>query len=645
MTRNAEPSRADRAGPSKDQPHHAFTSSASASLTLNAPLERLSPAPTAPPPLGDRAVGLENRLASCQPGYTCKLTLNIGFFFDGTGNNLNADEGTDEHSNVARLFKAYPGNRQTQGFYRFYIPGLGTYFRDIGDIGDDDGMAFGSKGDARLNQAMTWLKDTIARHPADKTVEIKLSVFGFSRGAALARAFVRRVQDQCATAGSKFTWLPNGKPCSVHFLGLFDTVASVGLPASTSSLSLSIAKEWKSLDKGLTSRRRGDLGSGLKDIAFGNAPGADPTPAVYDGHMSWAKNLRVPSIVEHAVHLMAMNEVRNSFPLDTMWDGNKLPSGATEHAYPGVHSNVGGGYRPGEGGKSASGMLLLSKIPLRKMYDEACAFGVPFLPTTDPTVQTDFEYMPELAERFNKVLATSGMPQRVALGDALLANMQLYYRWRFRKIRLGLRAADKAGVAQQESQVRAEAEGPEGLKQRVTRLENDPERVKAQRDMNQKKSAWMSSASAGGYDEGPHQDYLAAKERFDEVNDEYLRERAKLRTLPVYGGELVANLDIYDKQLLLDVAELKRLQPNASSPLRPHYQKLLEAYDDEFDRNKGLTDPLVIDFFDSFVHDSLAGFAKDATLPSDPRCAYIGGDAELKFADLSPISNPGGHLA
>ena len=40
-------------------------------------------------------------------------------------------------------------------------------------------------------------------------------------------------------------------------------------------------------------------------------------------------------------------------------------------------------------------------------------------------------------------------------------------------------------------------------------------------------------------------------------------------------------------------------------------------------------------FFDLYVHDSLAGFAKDETLPSDPRCIYVGGDEESRHARAS----------
>jgi hypothetical protein len=66
--------------------------------------------------------------------------------------------------------------------------------------------------------------------------------------------------------------------------------------------------------------------------------------------------------------------------------------------------------------------------------------------------------------------------------------------------------------------------------------------------------------------------------------------------------------------------------------LRPHYRALIEAYENEFEKNKGLTDPAIISLFDNYVHDSLAGFAGDATLPSDPRVVYLGGDLKYEYA-------------
>jgi hypothetical protein len=119
--------------------------------------------------------------------------------------------------------------------YKHYIPGLGTYFRDIGDIGDDDGAAFARYGDARLDKAMQWLDETIARHPADKIESIQVFLLGFSRGATLARAFARRIQDRCHSDPARpggHLWTSVKRPFSIGFLGLFDTVASVGIPAS-----------------------------------------------------------------------------------------------------------------------------------------------------------------------------------------------------------------------------------------------------------------------------------------------------------------------------------------------------------------------------------------------------------------------------
>jgi hypothetical protein len=69
-------------------------------------------------------------------------------------------------------------------------------------------------------------------------------------------------------------------------------------------------------------------------------------------------------------------------------------------------------------------------------------------------------------------------------------------------------------------------------------------------------------------------------------------------------------------------------------PLRPHYAGLIEAYEAEFTHNRGLLSghPDALAFFEHHVHDSLAGFAKDATLPSDPRVVFIGGDTRSQFA-------------
>lgn len=636
-SKHAGADRTSQAGPSLKENLTALLASASAADTLLAPVALASPAPLGGPSLADQAKALHCRLTDRSAAHTCKLTLKVGFFFDGTGNNLDADIGTDEHSNVARLFRAYPDDMEHTGIYKHYIPGLGTYFRDIGDIGDDDGAAFARYGDARLEKAMQWLDETIARHPADKIETIQVYLLGFSRGATLARAFARRIQDRCQSDPAQrggHLWTSVKRPFSISFLGLFDTVASVGIPASAGVGSLFIAKKWGEVEP-MLERRRNNSGSGLAAQAFGAKAGADPTPNPWDGHSGWAKNLRVPPVVGRTVHLLAMNEIRNSFPLDTIWDGTSLPLNAEEIVYPGAHSNVGGGYRPGESGKSMTSQFMLSKIPLRKMYDEAVMAGVPLLSLDIASNQADFAFDPELQDHFNEVLKHADV-KGGQLGPALLSHNQLYLRWRFRKIRLKLRVDDAPGIQAREAVYRQEAKE---LEARVSELENNPQRRAAERQMIEKKGDWeLASISSPGYSHGHEYDaYLAAKDRFDRLNDTYLRERAKLRTLPDYSGELVGTLDAYDRQLMKDVAFIKEHMPRHKEPLRPHYQALLDAHDDEFIHGRGLTDPKVIAFFDSFVHDSLAGFAKDVTLPSDPRCCYIGGDDELKYANNRPV--------
>jgi len=81
---------------------------------------------------------------------------------------------------------------------------------------------------------------------------------------------------------------------------------------------------------------------------------------------------------------------------------------------------------------------------------------------------------------------------------------------------------------------------------------------------------------------------------------------------------------------------VKWMHDDRTLTLRPHYHALVEAYLDEFTRNRGLADAKVIAFFDDYVHDSLAGFDTDESWPSDPRMVYAGGDRKLRFAMRGP---------
>jgi hypothetical protein len=222
------------------------------------------------------------------PKMSCPQTLNITLFFDGTNNNDDEksprrDSLTQTHTNVARLHNAAllePHN----GIFKSYIPGVGTPFAEIGEtLHSTKGKAFASGFGARslwdytrvLNavyQAIRrdpywqlirdndtkWLCDAGAngnmqgfkepvnglgvahRQAVDKgrwprTIrQVWINVIGFSRGAACARAFAHKLIHEWAPGGKLGT--ETGKyaiPYQVNFMGLFDTVASVGLPDST----------------------------------------------------------------------------------------------------------------------------------------------------------------------------------------------------------------------------------------------------------------------------------------------------------------------------------------------------------------------------------------------------------------------------
>lgn len=574
---------------------------------------------------------------------TCFVVVRMAFFFDGTGNNLDADAGTSEHSNVARLYRAHVGDGEYPDTYRFYIPGLGTYFKDIGDPGDADirGAAFGRRGEERLDWAMRQLELRLRKHPPSTVVGLDIALFGFSRGAALARAFALRLQQRVEQDGPVWRWRQGGFPARIYFMGLFDTVASVGQPASASINAFFIAKRWMAVDTALRMRR--DSGSaGLEAIAFGQRDGADPTPGAIDGHMSWAKDLRLPALVERCTHFVSAHEVRNSFPLDSVRLGDEYRAGIEEVVFPGVHSDVGGGYRPGEGGRSMSKYELLGLIALRAMYDRAHTSGVPLLDVDSldvaADVAEDFRFSPELQRIWHHYMST--VRPSGSLGNVVHAHMRCYYAWRFRSIRIRM-AQRAAGQAPQEDARIAElqqgfAHDGEGLRERIEALKNDPQRLAAQARLRQAQQdleqARMRAQRNGGSVADERAAYEAAQRQFADADDAHQRELAKLATLPDME-RLAAHLEVYDRNLLLDVQRLKELQAAAPDRrLRTHYRGLLEAYDNEFEKNAGLTDPDIIAFFDNYVHDSLAAFAKDETLPSDPRCIYVGGDDEYRFA-------------
>lgn len=358
------------------------------------------------------------------PTELCQTALHLSLFFDGTNNNEPADKRFEPRctSNVARLYHATIDHSKmasvTDGsdsaapdmpaYFSYYCPGVGTVFPEIGEhFPDADGLKFAAGGENRINWGLTRLLDALklalagstlsptktrelveqmsstwligngranrekAMRPEMEQLEqlltertqtgrkpeilaLRLYVYGFSRGAAEARTFCNWLRElvECAD-GYRFA----GLPISIEFLGLFDTVAAVGLADSV-------------------------------PFAAGHMGWADGTMRLPDGDTRLPDD---PRFLQRCVHLVSAHEQRASFPLDSirrcerLADGSidrdgqsRYRSGTEEFVYPGMHSDVGGGYPPGDQGKAmAEQGLLMSQIPLHHMYREAFKAGAP----------------------------------------------------------------------------------------------------------------------------------------------------------------------------------------------------------------------------------------------------------------------------
>lgn len=341
----------------------------------------------------------------------CSGQIYVGIFFDGTGNNEEVDflrvkaSSDEKHSNVVRLYHSYPPNiqRGTDRYYRFYVPGVGTAFPEIGDGGGTLGTGMSWNGEPRLIWGITRLFNAVSLYVSGKQLieedqcgsiangvggvgstalqrqyvfknfwmtrlkakvagktpdfpapeQINLSVFGFSRGAAEARAFVNWMYAICDEVDGGYQF--SGIPLRVEFLGIFDTVASVGIA--------------------------GGFTSGLLGM---------------EGRQSWAKdNMQVHKGVESCLHIVAAHEVRATFPVDSVRIDDKYPPNVKEYVYPGAHSDVGGGYHPKAQGKTDA----LARIPGFEMYCAAMAAGVPFLGLNEMPRKTARALLPSSAAR------------------------------------------------------------------------------------------------------------------------------------------------------------------------------------------------------------------------------------------------------
>lgn len=229
------------------------------------------------------------------------MPKNIIFCFDGTKNEpgnavqktnpFKRDQKKDSSiSNVLKLHLMFGGNLdnslKTTDQHSLYYPGVGTY---------------GGKLKQLLNAALALPNGDIRTIIGAARADLKrlykdgdqIYIFGFSRGAAIARRFASLLHKEPA---EYFSVAPAPKN-PVRFLGVFDTVASIGSP----------------------------------DLKDEDLPKYD---VMFQGGFT------VSPAVQEALHVVSIDENRKAFKPTLMNAEDRI----TEIWFPGVHSDIGGGY-------------------------------------------------------------------------------------------------------------------------------------------------------------------------------------------------------------------------------------------------------------------------------------------------------------
>lgn len=186
----------------------------------------------------------------------------------------------EESTNIARLFNLLVSDEDQPVAY---IRGLGTGDR----IDSFTGGAFGVGANERIEAANEFLE--MVYKPGDE-----ICLFGFSRGAAIARKFAIQL------SGGQ-SEVPNYK---IRFLGLFDTVAAFGIPKTEFSQSEGVRKKF----------------------------------------FSFFSSLEIPDSVERCVHLVALDEDRLVFVPTLISQVPVNSANRKEIWFGGNHGDVGGGW-------------------------------------------------------------------------------------------------------------------------------------------------------------------------------------------------------------------------------------------------------------------------------------------------------------
>lgn len=233
------------------------------------------------------------------------------YAFDGTWNERKDAGEYGRNTNVVRFVDAYTGKK-------LLLKGVGTKYSWLGKV---FGGAFGAGGKERIRDASMEL---FKNYPDDPVIDI----VGFSRGSALALHFANTISKKGVRNPETKEGRGDGAP-QIRFLGLFDVVASFGIPIN--------------------------IGIPFHRINLG-----------YE--------LKLPGNVRHCFHALAMDELRQAFrPTRT--------PGGYEVWFRGVHSDIGGGNEN----------LGLNDISFRWMLKKAVLAGLPIDATVFDGLRPDPE--------------------------------------------------------------------------------------------------------------------------------------------------------------------------------------------------------------------------------------------------------------
>jgi len=266
---------------------------------------------------------------------------NIVICFDGTGN-----EYSENNTNVVHVFESIVRNENQVAFYD---PGVGTFSflgRTLGKkIGKVLGMAFGAGLQQNIEDGYEYLMNRY--NPGDK-----IFLFGFSRGAFTARALAGMLYN--------FGILQKGSKNLIQYVSKMYNKMSISRIPQTKSI------------KSFQNTKNPDIISSFKQTFCHECK--PHFIGVWDtvGSLGlfWGKkffDVKLNGDTKFAYQAMAIDEKRKKFPV-SLWDENRKEAGQVIEQvwFAGVHSDVGGSYEVRD----------LSDISFSWMMDKASDCGL-----------------------------------------------------------------------------------------------------------------------------------------------------------------------------------------------------------------------------------------------------------------------------